>query len=58
MLHHKINRDHSFCKPLEGQKRTALMHAEYRQTGEKKSNLGFSLLIGNPYFLTHCFGEF
>lgn len=49
MLHCKIYRDHKSYKPLEGQKRPALMHAQYRGTagvaGEGIWSISFLLVI-------------
>lgn len=56
MLHHKVYRDHKSYKPLEGQKRPALMHAQYRETGGRKE-FGAFPFIGNSYFLICCFCE-
>lgn len=54
MLHHNIYRGHKSYKPLEGQKRPALMHVEYRETrggGGGKEFEAFPFFSGNPYFL-------
>lgn len=43
MLHHKIYRVHKSYKPLEGQKRPALMNAEYGAGGKE--------FVAFPYLL-------
>lgn len=45
MLHHNIYRGHKSYKPLEGQKRPALMHVEYRETRRGERNLRLFLFL-------------